>query len=226
MAAYVADGWTGSAYTYASNDSVETTTGANGNYTLSFTMLRSVLEDAGKGSALLTFTDSNYLINSTIDPLLDETVDVDGDGSTDVTYETPGIAADETTELDTINVKQVVFFETLDGRVGVDTGSGNIDSGTNGAVVHLYFDAASPPAPADPPDLTTTTDNLLVDQEVEAGWFSFTSLGWYDDLYSGSQSAVTCYIDVDVTGDGSMEVDNRLVTIYSNTSNTVQIVLP
>jgi hypothetical protein len=227
VTAYVADGWDGSVFTYQPEDPQQTTTGPDGYYSITLSLLRSVLESAGSGSALLTFSESDHLIDSSVDPLLDESVDVNDDGEADVTYETPPLEADETTEMDTISIKQVSFSESLEGRVGVDTGGdGNIDSGTNGAVVHLYFNAAASPAPADPPDFTTTTQNLLVDQDVEAGWFSFSDLDWYDDLYTGSQSTVTCYLDVDSDGDGSVEVDNRLVTLYSNTSNTVQVVLP
>jgi hypothetical protein len=227
VAAYAADGWNAGVFSYGSADPEETTTAADGTYSMDLTVPRAVVEAAGAGRARLTFTDSDYQIDSSVDLLLDETTDVDGDGSPDSSYETADLPPDATTELDTISIKQVSFTESLDGRVGVDAGGdGNIDTGTNGAVVHLYFDAGSAPAPADPPDLTTTTQNRLVDQNVEAGWFSFSNLAWDDGLYAGAQSSVTCYIDVDVTGDGTMEVDNRLVTLYSNTSNTVQIVLP
>ena len=228
---HVADGYDGAIFTYPTAPTEEVTTGANGNYAVTISMLRDTVDAAGGGRALLTFQADGYLATTAADSDLAEDRDVDGDGANDVYYGTPLIPPGETTRLASVSLKQISFTEELSGRVGVDTDAdGNIDAGTNGAVVSIYINRASAPDPTDPPDLTTTTGNLLVDQNVQAGWFSFAEITWDDEAYAGSQSSITCYLDVDVNGDGTIDVgagdiDNRLVTVYSNTANTVQIVL-
>jgi hypothetical protein len=228
VSAYIAEAWSGD-FTYATEPEFETTTGPAGQYSLDIRYPRALVEsEAGGGGALLTFDADDYLVSAAVDPDLTTDFDADGDGTFDVTLETPTLPAGETTELADVSIKQISFTEVLNGRVGLDndgSGDGNIDVGTNGATVSIYIDRAAPPGALDPPDLVTTTSNRIVDLEFEAGWFSFNDISWDDDAYPGSQSSITCYIDVDTDGDGTPEVDNQPVTIYSNTSNTVQVVL-
>ena len=227
---FVADQWDSTSFSYPTEPTEDAVTGPDGNFTATLSVLRDVIGEAGGGSALLTFEADDYIATTTTDADLADDRDVDGDGTNDVHYQTPLLTPDETTELPTISLKQVSFTESLDGRVGVDTDAdGNIDVGTNGAVISIYVNRSSPPGAADPADYTTTSGNLLVDQDVEAGWFSFDDLTWEDTDYTGNQSSITCYLDVDVGGDGTIgagDVDNRQLTVYSNTSNTVQIVQP
>jgi hypothetical protein len=227
VSAHVASSWDGSVFSYDAAPAEEAVSDATGTFSMDIVYPRELGGAAGGGGALLLFEADDYLAVAADDAELNDDRDVDGDGSNDVYHQTPLLLADEVTELEVISIRQTAFSETLDGRVGVDVDAdSNIDVGTNGAVVALYFNRSVGPAPGDPPDLTTTSSNRLVDQDVEAGWFSFSDITWDDVAYTGSQSSITCYVDVDSDANGTIDVDNRLVTVYSNTSNTTQIVLP
>ncbi len=194
--------------TYPDNPDYQTTTDAEGEYTQNISFAKG-LGDYGR--AKITVNRNEYNCEN-----------YDGDGTPANDYLQTGLIEKETTyTVADIEIKQTKFTnETLEGRVADDLATEA--TYVNGALIKLYVDRSSPPAAGDEPDYRTYSEERIYGTEtptIKNGYYSFTGIEWTDEDYTGTASAVTCYIDVDVDLDGVDELDNETVTLYSNANN-------
>lgn len=225
---YVPETYADGSFTYTTAAQHQLTTGAAGGYSGRIEFSRGLAADPGNVELLLTFSHDDYQATTAADAQLRNDRDLDGDGSNDTYFPTPPIAEGEEAELPTIGLRRISFTETLHVQVGADADAdGVVDAseGTNGLVVRLYFNRSAAPTPGDQSDYQSTTTIRLVGSEVQPGWATFSGLRWTDTSYTGAQSSVVCYVDIDVDGDGSIggspDADNITTIVVSDADNTV-----
>ena len=195
------------------NPDYSITTDADGEYStdIAFERRPSDSDNRGTTRVRVVFLKNNFNIDHDSDSkLTDGGWDRDGNGTIDGdeadAYYDPAdvIYADQQNDIGTIRVKQTEFSETLSGEV-VDSSSG---IGINGVEVWLFFtpdhdndpstpdqDTARPTTGTTQPTRKTgTTMELLSQDQLVNGYFSFTGLEWTDDTYTGSQSDIGYYI--------------------------------
>lgn len=232
---FAPDGYTTDAgFTYPITPTGEFTTTLDGGYGGSVEFSRDLAAEPGYVELLLLFDHDDYVASASADSQLSADRDVDGDGANDTYFRTAAIEEGADVDLPTIGLRRTAFTETLYVFVGTDENADDAvtaDEGTNGATVLLYVDRQTVPAADEEADFRSTTTLRLVGGEVQPGWATFTGVSWTDTDYSGAQSSIACYVDIDVDADGTVETtpasgepieaDNIAVTVTSDADNVV-----
>lgn len=219
VSVYVPTAYADGAFVYPQEPDHELTTAGDGSYSGQIDFSRELAADRGGVVLLLTFDQDDYQARAGDDSDLAADRDIDGDGSDDTYASSSNVLEGSETEMPEIELRRVGFDETLYVQVGTDPGDGF--TGTNGAVVALYFDRSSAPGASEEPDFQTTTTIRLVADGFESGWATFDNLTWTDTAYTGAQSSIQCYVDIDHDADGIVDADNIATTVVSNAENTV-----
>ena len=197
------------------NPTYTTATDADGDYSQSIRFERkpSSSDNRGTTRVRLVFTRDTFRIDSSTDAkLTDNGWDRDGNGTVDAdetdSYYDPAsvVKKDITNDLGSITVKQTRFSETLTGEVVKDVAGTLV--GQDGVEVWLFFtpdhdgdpatphqDTAKPTASVSKPTRKTSTSmQIITNDQIANGRFSFSGLEWEDGSYTGSQSDIGYYV--------------------------------